>query len=163
MSESEGEVRVLKASYALKHKVGDGGFSPEAVKAATVRLESAVDLFPTIAAGDLAAIEQALAMIQSGDVSKNVLTKVYSACVELKSHSSMFKFPLVTMVAESLCVFLDAIQEVSEIVRQIISLHLKTLKIAIAEGPRAITEKDKDELLSGLEKASAKALEASRA
>lgn len=159
---SDPEVRVLKASYALKQKVGDGGFSAQAVKTATERLESAVDMFPTIAASDLAAIEQALKVIQTGDLSKPVLNKVYSACVELKSHGAMFKFPLVTMVADSLCVFLDAIKNVSMTIREVIALHLQTLKIAIAQGPRAITDKDKAELMSGLNKACVKAIEESK-
>lgn len=163
MTDQSDDVRIVKASYSLKQKAGDGGFSAAAVKAATQRLESAVELFPSVAAADLAAIEQALAMIQSGDLSKAVLTKVYAACIELKSHSSMFNFPLVTSVADSLCVFLDSIENVSMTIREIIALHLQTLKIAIAQGPRAITEKDKAELLAGLEKACAKALEESRA
>ncbi len=158
---SEPEAKILKANYTLKQKAGDGGFSPEAVRAAMNRMESAVDLFPTIASGDLEAIEQALKIIRTGDISKPVMDKVYSACIELKAHGTMFRFPLVTMVADSLCVFLDSIQNMSMIVREIIELHLQTLKIAIGQGPRAITDKDKVELLNGLQKACAKALDAS--
>lgn len=162
MTDQPDNVRIVKASYALKHKAGDGGFAPEAVKAATQRLENAVEMFPTIAAGDLEAIEEALKAIRLGDLSKDILNKVYGACVELKSHGSMFQFPLVTKVAESLCAFLDAIEKTSTTIREIIALHLETLKLAIAQGPGAITEKDKAELLSGLEKACAKALEESK-
>lgn len=151
-------VRIVKASYALKHKAGYGGFDPHAMKVAEKRLNEAANIFPTVAAGDLTIIEKALEAIHENGLSREVMRTVFAAAVELKSHSAMFKFPLVASVADSLCVFLDAVQNMSSDVREIIELHLKTLRIAIAQGPRAITEKDKIELLDGLEKACAKAL-----
>lgn len=151
------DVTIIKAGYELKIKAGSGGFSPVAIAAAERRLEEAKSSFPTIARRDIQEIEEILLLLEQGEISKSLLWRVYAAGLELKLNSQMFQYPLVTAVSDSLCKFTDSVSLMSDLAAEVIALHLRTLKIAIEQGPRAITEQDKVELLSGLEKASEKA------
>jgi hypothetical protein len=164
MSDENVPPRIIKPPNALKHKVGNGGINDKAAAMAERRLDNSAEIFPTIAANEMKIIEEALASIEKGDTSEDVMMRVYAACIELKSHSAQFKFPLVTAMADGLCNFLDAIGTINPIATAtaVISLYLKTLKIAIAQGPRAVEERDRVELLSGLERACQKALAESK-
>lgn len=150
---------IIKAFHALKIKTGPGGFDPHNVIKASRRLENSAHLFPQIASNDISLIETTLELVQDDQAnSEELLKKILASCVELKAHSAMFQFPLVTQVSESLLTFCLALTAISPIVRDVISEHLRALKIAIGEGPRAITPDDRDVLLQDLEKAVKKAL-----
>jgi hypothetical protein len=155
---ADDNVRIIRATNELKLKVGGGGFSPIAVMNATKRLENSSNLFPLTAEHDLELIQEALRMIEEEANFYEIIRKIRGACNELKSHSAMFKFPLVGKVADSLYDFCEKVTEFSPLIIQVIALHLKTLKIAIDQGPRAITAQDNQSLLVGLEMASTKAL-----
>ncbi len=156
---NEPEVRIIRATNELKLKVGGGGFSKIAVNNAEKRLDNASAVFPVAAEHDMTLIQDALRMIEDENVNfYEVLRKIRGACIELKSHSIMFKFPLVGKVAESLYEFCDKITAFTPLIIQVIALHLKTLKIAIDQGPRAIMPTDHKSLLVGLEMACSKAL-----
>ncbi|MDB5478685.1 MAG: hypothetical protein JWM96_1180 [Alphaproteobacteria bacterium] len=152
------EVIIIKASQELKRKAGTGGFDPAAIKNAETRLEAASLMFPAAAEQDISLIEEALELIAAKKPWKDIKLTIQAATVELKSHSIMFRFPLVTVIAESLLRFCGGLTEIQPLAGEVIGLHLKTLRIAINQGPRAITDNDRVALLSGLEKASAKVL-----
>jgi hypothetical protein len=158
MSDYTDGVKIIKATYELKIKAGTGGFAPEAIAAAEKRLTEAVTLFPVVAKKDLNEIEEILIQLEKGNFSQELLLRVYSAATELRLNSQMFSYPLVTAISESLCVFCENVTKASALISEVIALHLRTLKIAIEQGARAITDRDRVELLSGLEKANAKAL-----
>lgn len=155
------DVRIIKAFHALKIKTGPGGFDPYNIAKATRRLESSTHLFPQAALHDIHLIEETLRLLQQNQApenSKELLRKILASCVELKAHSTMFRFPLVAQVTETLLEFCFALDDISPLAREVISEHLRALKIAIAEGPRAITPEDHTNLLDGLEKAVRKTL-----
>ena len=158
MSDYTDGVKIIRATYELKIKAGTGGFAPEAIAAAEKRLAEAVTLFPVVAKKDLGEIEKILLELEQGNVSQELLLRVYSSATELKLNSQMFRYPLVTAVSESLCAFCESVVKASPLIAEVIALHLRTLKIAIEKGARAITDQDRVELLNGLEKANAKAL-----
>lgn len=151
------EAVIIKAFHTLKIKTGPGGFDPYAIIKASKRLESSAHLFPQVASHDISLIEDVLHMMRDED-SALALKKMLAPCVELKAHSAMFNFPLVTQVAGSLLDFCMRLSELTPIARDVASEHLRALKIAIEEGPRAITPEDHVNLLQGLEKAVHKAL-----
>lgn len=152
------DVIITKAVHKLKIKTGPGGFDRDKVVQAKSRLESSADMFPEVAADDLELIEQALQLLKQENPPRHVLEKIMAAGVELKAHSAMFQFPLVTEVADSLLKFCMGVKTLSPIMREVISHHLNALKIAIGQGPRAITPQDHQDLLQDLEKVSQKVL-----
>lgn len=152
------DVRIIKASFALKIKVGSGGFDPRNVQKAEKSLAMSTHLFPSVASQDIELIKQTLREFQQSNTSSNSVRTILGAAAELRSHSTMFQFPLVSKVAESLLEFCEKVNEMSPLVEEIVLLHLRTLQIAMDEGPRAINGNDRVELLSGLEKACEKAL-----
>lgn len=153
------EVVIIKAFHALKIKTGPGGFDPYNVAKASQRLENSAHIFPQAASHDITLIEKTLEMIHDDQTqSKVMLKKILASCVELKALSTMFQFPLVEQMADSLLSFCFALKDMTPLARDVVSEHLRVLKIAIAEGPRAITPKDREVLLDGLEKAVQKVL-----
>lgn len=159
ISFSSSDVKIEKASLNLKRKAGDGGFDPRAIAMAERRLSAAKDLFPKIAAGDIDVITYALSQLEHATQTKEWFERMQWAAAELKANSVMFQYPLVARVAESLCEFFELAGDINLLGREVISLHLKALQIAMEKGSQAVTEEDEVELLSGLAKASMKALQ----
>lgn len=163
---------IVKAFYGLKIKTGTGGFDAMNVKKAERRLANAAHIFPQVAADDLMLIEEMLerhtsqqqnlqptsdaATEQEGDC--DLHENIVSSLVELKAHSTMFQFPVVTEILDNLLPFCLSLTQLTPLARDVIHEHLRALKVAIAQGPRAITEQDRTELLSGLKQAVAKVL-----
>ena len=158
MSYEEDEAKIVRATYDLKMKVGGGGFKTDAIQRAEKRLADAKTIFPSAAKHDIDKLDLILDEVRKGNVSADLIEKIKISAQEIRVNGQMFQYPLVSAVAASLYEFCEAIQTLSPITIEVIALHLKTLKIALGEGPRAITPRDRDELFTGLEKASAKAL-----
>ena len=153
------EIKISKATNMLKKKAGSGGFDPRAIAAAEKRLSEAKNLFPKIAASDIQVIGYALNQLQHATQTKEWMDRIQWAAAELRSNGTMFQYPLVAAVAHSLCEFFDKAKQLSALGRKVVALHLQTLQIALEQGPRAVTKNDETELLSGLAKASAKAMQ----
>jgi 5,10-methylene-tetrahydrofolate dehydrogenase/methenyl tetrahydrofolate cyclohydrolase len=153
------EVHISKATNLLKKKAGSGGFDPRAVAAAEKRMAEAANLFPKIAASDIEVISYALRQLEHATQTKEWMERIQWAAAELKSNSIMFQYPLVAAVAQSLCEFFEKSKALTALGREVVALHLQTLRIALEQGPRAVTKNDETQLLSGLGKASAKALQ----
>lgn len=152
------EVTIVKASYQLKIKVGHGGFEPEKIARAEKRLHESSHIFAEAAEPDLHLIEKTLVTIDRDEpMTPDALQSVIAGCVELKSHSIMFRHPLATTVAESLLQFCKAVKMTSPLIREVVALHVHALKIVIKKGqnPNAYDSKN---LLEGLHKACEKAL-----
>ena len=145
--------KIIKASYVLKIKAGEGGFCPKDLKKAKHTMAQAVHMFPSIAEQDVNRIRETIYQLRRDGDQDAAISAIQSAAAELLSHSLMFRFPLVGMVAESLVVFCERITHVTDLAAEVILLHLRTLQIAIDEGPRAIREDDREELLEGLHRA----------
>lgn len=151
--DSKNAHRIIKASYVLKIKVGGGGFCPKDLDKAKNTLAQAVHMFPAIAEQDVNRIRKTIYQVQQDGDQDAAIGAIQSAAAELLSHSLMFRFPLVGMVAESLVTFCEKITHITDLAAEVIFLHLRTLQIAIDEGPRAIREDDRAELLDGLHRA----------
>lgn len=158
---------IVKAFYGLKIKTGTGGFDAMNLKKAERRMENAAHLFPQVAADDLDLIEEMLerqsaqhvtGVATDDDQARAIHEHIVSSLVELKAHSTMFQFPVVTEILDNLLPFCLSLTHVTPLARDVITEHLRALKVAIAQGPRAITEQDRTELLSGLKQAVAKVL-----
>lgn len=156
--EPDPNVKVLKASFSLKNRVGSGGIEAANIEAAEKRLREAKMLFPQVAAADLQVIELAIDKLQKDVDVATELENIHTSALELKSNGAMFQFPLVTAVAQSLADFLEEMPGLTPMGRNVIMVHLKTLHVALAQGPRAVTPNDEAELLFGLKKAREKAL-----
>lgn len=151
-------VRVEPKSFSLRKKAGTGGFDPKAIAAAEKRLADAKNMFPKIAAGDIDVISYAVSQLEHATQTKEWMERIQWAAAELMSNGTMFQYPLVGAVAQSLYNFMGKATNLSTLGREVILLHLHTLRVALEKGPRAITKEDQSELLDGLAKACAKAL-----
>lgn len=149
---------IIKAVHKLKIKTGPGGFDQRNIMMARKRLAEAAHMFPAVAAQDLTMLDEALLSAKSGADSIETKQRILAACTEIKAHSVMFQFPLVAEIAESLILFCDNLKMYSDVAYEVIAEYLKALRIAIGEGPRAITPHDRDSLLQDLSKATDKVL-----
>jgi len=157
--DSDKSVKVIRATYEAKQKVGGGGFDDKMIFAAEKRMKDAAEIFPSAAKHDMDKLDVILGEIRKGNVSDDLVLRIKTSAHEIKVNGQMFQYPLVSAVAESLVMFCQTIKLFSPLAIEVVALHLKTLKIALDQGPRAIIERDRVEILSGLEKACAKALE----
>jgi hypothetical protein len=157
--DGDDDKHILPPSHALKRKVGHGGFDPKAIAAAEKRLFDAKAMFPQIATSDIDAIDVALKQLEHAPDRKEWIERIQWAAMELRSNGTMFQYPLVTAVAESLYLFVARIRKMTDLKKQVIQLHHNALHIAMGHGPRDVLPSDEAELLNGLRKAAEKALQ----
>ena len=156
--EPQKEAVIIKASYKLKIKAGNGGFDWQNIAIAERRLKDSAHLFPEAASKDVDLIEKALQSLKTGRSSDEVISIIQASCIELKSHSVMFQFPHAAEVIDSLLKLSGEIRTMSPIIREVVVLHLRTLKIVIDQARNTSGAFSKEHLLEGLKKASEKAL-----
>ena len=129
------KARIIKASKALQIKAGIGDIPEEKItKAETVIAENVED-FASIADEFLERLFLAIdtARKEGGDLSKNkMLTAAMTQPVmELKANARMFKYDLVTSLANIMLGFLENVKDLDKDAIEIVGAHHKTLSAII--------------------------------
>ncbi len=126
---ASGPVQIFKASYALQRRVGKGPFDPAVLlKCQTVMDTVEVD-YPTMAAVWLDALKMGI------DRSKNTVLSMPDRIeflsrpvMDLKSSGRMFRYDLVTELANIMLSFLELMHTLDDEVMDIISAHHDSLR-----------------------------------
>ncbi len=102
----------IKPPNTLKEKVGSGGLTEEIINKAQLLLENNSADFQPIAEMYLDAIMKGIMNAQAADIygdKENVIAAMLYPGMQLKANGGMFKYPLVTKVADKLIQFLEVI------------------------------------------------------
>lgn len=136
MNDKPAEVKILKASQTLLLKTGGGKFSPDQIhKADEVISNNTID-FTEIAVDYLAQLEHAIkicrtALAQNADDDhKQGMIKPVMA---LKAHGKMFRYDLITSLADVVMGFLEHIKKLDKDAIDIVDAHHKTLTLIIVK------------------------------
>ena len=129
---------IIKTPNVLKKKVGSGGFDQTTLmKAEKTLAENKIDFAPTAQEfinlmSDT--IGEAQAALIVGE--RAVESLIYPA-MQLKAQGTMFHYPLITDIAESLVNFLETLNSVNQDVLDIVAAHKKTISIIIQKGMKS--------------------------
>tara|TARA_B100001179_G_scaffold200593_1_gene161162 strand:- start:1007 stop:1486 length:480 start_codon:yes stop_codon:yes gene_type:complete len=126
-------VRVFKASYDLQHKVGKGPLDEDTVRRCQAVLDREATGFEDLA-GDI--LDQLELAIEKARMGKNddgaLIDEMTQPVMELKANARMFKYGLVSSLANIMLGFLESIDKLDKDAIEIVSAHQKTLYAIIS-------------------------------
>lgn len=129
------KVRIIKASKTLQIKAGSGDIEDEKITKAEVVIEKNAEDFAPIAKEFLDRLLTATetARSEGHDLSKNKMLKasMTQPVMELKANARMFKYDLVTSLANIMLGFLENVKELDKDAIEIVGAHHKTLTAII--------------------------------
>lgn len=145
----------------MKGKVGDGGLSEDVLKRAQSLLDSNMTDFKPFAENFLASIAETVQHAEGiadlhdlpAEQNEVLLNTILYPALELKSHSAMFKYPMIGRMAGDLVHFLEHVKGLNAETLDIVKAYQKTMSlVAIGAIPREET-KDGENLCAELNQA----------
>ncbi len=140
----------------IKAKIGDGGLSNSILERAQAVLESHQTDFKPLARAYLTQMKEGIKIIrdqnQQTEKEEEIALILYP-CVQLKANGSMFKYPLVTKIAERFVQFMEVVEKLDEETLEIAEAFYKTIKIIISGGIKSETSPQREALIEELNKA----------
>lgn len=135
MPQPESKVKIYKASNSLQLKAGSGDFTPDKIlKANRIIEENTVD-FTALADEFLEKLMDGIRRAKAGaGTQKELLSALVKPVMGLKAHGKMFKYELVTSLADIVLGFLEHVKELDADIIDIVDAHHKTLNIIIRKG-----------------------------
>lgn len=124
----------------LKEKVGTGGVTKQILSKAQDLLESVSVDFPTIAEMHLDSMDSSVRYIrQVRSAGKKIgkkkeeelIDKLIQPAMQLKAHGGMFKYELVTHIADNMVHFLEVVHRMDDDAMEIIEAHNTTLRAIV--------------------------------
>lgn len=134
-NESQGPLKKVKyynPPNVLRKKVGGGGIDPDRLQRAELYIQANDLDFTPIAVDMLARLEKAIADVKSGRITgKDTVRAIVGPVMELKANGGMFKYPLISEIADVVLNFLETVDELNGDGMEIIDVHQKTLQAII--------------------------------
>ena len=128
-----GSYQVITPPNLLRAKVGGaGGFDKHVVERAETAIASHSDDFPAQAEASLSAMNDAIKAAAAGDHSAVAKNRIFSATFELKATGGMFNYPLVSLIANNLCLYLEKLETLDKRSVEISAAHYGAMKAVIA-------------------------------
>lgn len=128
------QVRIFKASTELQAKAGTGDVDTKMVTKAENIIQNNTEDFLPIAIGFLDRLEQGVARARQGNLNmKEKLAGLSQPVMELKANARMFKYDLVTTMANIMLGFLESIKELDNDAIEIVAAHHLTLRAIIVK------------------------------
>lgn len=122
------EVQVIKASYDLQRRVGSGPLDGKIVKRCEDVIQRNNEDFAPIAHGFLDQLEDGID--QAKDVNVPMLKRLEGMTrpvMELKANAKMFRYDLVTLLANVMLAFLESVSTLDDEAVEIVAAHHLTL------------------------------------
>ncbi|MCD8493876.1 MAG: hypothetical protein LRY39_00290 [Alphaproteobacteria bacterium] len=126
------KAKVIKANYELQQRVGSGPLDEKKVaECERIIQENNIDFAP-MAAQFLGKLEQAIQFAKSPDIDlAEAKQKMTQPVMELKANAAVFKYDLVSTLANVMLSFLEAVKTIDRTVIEIVEAHHKTLSIIV--------------------------------
>ncbi|MBT3360046.1 MAG: hypothetical protein HN403_10510 [Rhodospirillales bacterium] len=162
MADSE-EVEIIQRENVLKGKVGSEGPSESdlrAIQRAQAAIGSLSGKYIEIADEDLANLNASAEKMKSDPANRaSHLKRVFLLAHDMKGQGGSFGFPMISMVSNQLCRFIEKIEdEAGEVETEVISLYVNALNVVVRGRIKDADDKQAQALLSGLDLVSQKIL-----
>jgi len=136
-AETDQNVEFINPPNYLKLKVGSGGLDPMVIKQAQNVLETCNFDFRLIADKYLDAIDEAIKQAEKGsaqDSPRVLIANILYPTMQMKANGGMFRYPLVTRIADLFIGFLDSIQNINEDSMEVILAFQNALELIVKRG-----------------------------
>lgn len=149
---SNNNVRFIKPPNILKQKVGHGGISEERLEKSQQFVNNIEVDFTPYAKQFLTELSAKIKDAQGNDNFEKVRDGIIAPIMQLKANGGMFRYQLVSDVADIALQFVEAIDEINQDGLNVLKAHENTIKIIVssnlrgdggAEGYALVKELDK--------------------
>lgn len=132
MSDENQEPLVYKANYQLQKKIGKGPIDAKALERAQSMIEEATEDFEPLAMTFLSKLKIAIDNAQKDEGSvEDQIKNMTSPVMELKANAKMFKYDLVSSLANIMLGFLETIDKLDKDAIDIVAAHQQTLQLIV--------------------------------
>lgn len=149
------QAEFIRPPTELKEKVGTGGLGNTILAKAQEMLEhNSIDFSPLaeMYLNTLSkAIENARGIIPVRDHHETAITIMIYPAMQLKANGGMFKFPIVTMLADKMVQFLEVIDTIDTDVVDLVEAFIITIRAVLASKIHDNKHPQGQELLSALD------------
>jgi len=129
---ADDKTKIIKANYRLQQKVGAGPLDPRAVLKSQQAMDNNTLDFGPVGLTILKKIEDVINIAKSPEAnSKDIKASLTTPVMELKAHAALFHYSLISMLANVMLNFLEAIKDVDDDVIDIVRAHHDTLHMII--------------------------------
>ena len=127
-------VKIIAASKTLQAKAGNGDIPQGLIVRAEQSIQQNAEDFLPIAQGFLNRLKDGIEKGHQGSGSKEgLLSGLTSPVMDLKANARMFKYDLVTSLANIMLDFLEHLDELDDTAIDIVAAHHQTLTLIIAK------------------------------
>lgn len=132
MNDETQKTAIHKADYSLQQKIGKGPIDVKALERAQKMIEESTDNFEPLAMTFLSKLKIGITAAQKGEGSiEEQIKAMTSPVMELKANAKMFKYDLVSSLANIMLGFLETIHELDNDAIEIVAAHQQTLQLII--------------------------------
>ncbi len=131
MQENRSKPRFIKPPNLLKQKVGNGGISEKLLDESQTFINTVEFDFIPYAQTNLKQISQITKAASSNDNFEEFKDRIIPPVLELKANGGMFRYQLVSEVADIALQFLDSIHEINKDGLAVLKAHENTLQVII--------------------------------
>ena len=122
------DVRIITPRHVLREKAGYGGVDTTTVKRAQNYADQLPIEFEPYAKDFLDRLQAAIQAARTNPVRDKVtIATLSSPAMDLKASGGMYKYPLVTALADILLNFLEHLPQLNDDAIEVVDLHLKTI------------------------------------
>jgi hypothetical protein len=126
------KVRFIKPPNIFKKKVGAGGISELLLEKSQEAIDNVEVDFTPYAQDFLKQITEAIALARSQNNLKDAKEKLIRPVMQLKANGGMFRYHLLSDIANTALQFLEDIDELNDDAYDVIKAHENTLKIIVS-------------------------------
>ena len=131
------KARVIKASRSLQQKAGSGDIPPGVIARAEKVVEENAEDFAPLAKQFLerlsSGIEKAYAECEKTENQRKLVLGLTKPVMDLKANARMFKYELITNLANIMLDFLESLEKLDKTAIDIVAAHAKTLNLIITK------------------------------
>jgi hypothetical protein len=151
------KVEIFMPPNTLKSKASmPGGLSEkEAVKRGDASVQELAGNYVDWATADVDELERMikeLPKIKDAEARRVAVRKLYKKSHDLKGQGGTFDFPLVTMIGDSLCGYIEGLGEDTNVSLEVVLMHVEAAKIILVRKVKGMGNQTEQQLLDGLRK-----------
>jgi len=154
-SDDPTEVKITEPSFLLKAKApATKRLLSEAIEVAEAAVAELGKDYPQRAGEKVSELDRAFEALPATGDARNAVEALFAIAHEIRGEGGTFGFPLATAIASNLCAVLEDQDHVDKPLREVIRVHIDSLKLVVSQPIKGDGGAQGAELLDGLQKVS---------
>ncbi|MBM3597117.1 MAG: hypothetical protein FJX35_02805 [Alphaproteobacteria bacterium] len=157
MSQPPTKVEIIMPPNLIKAKASmPGGLSEkEAIKRGDAKVQELAANYVDWAKADVDELQVLMrALLQEKDEEgrRVAVRKLYKKAHDIKGQGGTFDFPLVTMIGDSLCNYIESLGEDTNVSTEVVVMHVEAARLILMREVKGMGGQTEQQLLDGLRK-----------